>query len=61
MLRAHHGRCHGDDLVLVTLDRVPVQLAAFAHVGQSIALAIGEVVQALFEAVLPWEAVGAVA
>ena len=28
--------------------------AAIARVGQSIALAVGEVVQALVEAVLPW-------
>lgn len=31
--------------------------AAIARIGQAIALAVGEVVQALFEAVLPWEAV----
>ena len=28
--------------------------AALARVGQAIALAVGEVAQALFEAVLPW-------
>ena len=28
--------------------------AAISRVGQAIALAVGEVVQALFEAVLPW-------
>ena len=31
--------------------------AAIARVGQAIELAVGEVTQALFEAVLPWEAV----
>jgi hypothetical protein len=31
--------------------------AAIARIGQAIALAVDEVAQALFEAVLPWEAV----
>jgi hypothetical protein len=41
-----------DDVGTVSSSR-PAQ-AAIARIGQSIALAVGEVVQALFEAVLPW-------
>jgi hypothetical protein len=37
-----------------TLGSARFAQAAIARVGQAIALAFGEVVQALFEAVLPW-------
>jgi uncharacterized protein (UPF0261 family) len=54
VLRLGHG---GADHAVGTHGSARFALAAIAGVGQAIALTVDEVAQALFEAVLPWEAV----